>query len=464
MFTKKGLYNLTESQLRVFIHAMNESVSDEEYCYRILEFIGSEDGSPIFKYIFNIKKKIVIDGVSSDKQMSLSRLFIPFLHFSTNKYILDSLHKTYVNPFIQSVVSNIDWGSLAVVLRTVIDRKSPVDNSIKDTCADLWTPKTLLEVWMPIVSLSLFVINSFPKEAVKVEKILDILCNGYSVISEIDRKQKLDIASPLNSCQMTFSFKDLKNKFSELNEIMSLKLEQFYDAKKLAKRIKEFKKINNTRQDKNNFKVASPEDFPGKSRPNGPRHDNDFADITEIQIIPTEDEILCDIDPYLPQNIAGHAPHIALDGIVAHRDIHFRLLRHDLISQLQKAIFHFTSTEVFTNVNNDKIPNKKIEVSDSRDAFEIYRNVSIGELMADKRDGISFQLEFDNINQLKNRGKSYRINYWGKSKRLQRNTLACLIYMEDDFNEDSTHKIIFGTIAEREEDMLCRDRPVINFK
>mgnify|MGYP001811283439 CR=1 FL=1 len=40
----------------------------------------------------------------------------------------------------------------------------------------------------------------------------------------------------------------------------------------------------------------------GSLRPKGPRHDNDFADIREVRIPPTEGEVLCEEPPYLPAN------------------------------------------------------------------------------------------------------------------------------------------------------------------
>ncbi|CAG8473184.1 15643_t:CDS:10 [Racocetra fulgida] len=41
-------------------------------------------------------------------------------------------------------------------------------------------------------------------------------------------------------------------------------------------------------------------DPPGELSENGPRHDNDFSEISKISIIPTKNEVLCDRDPFLP--------------------------------------------------------------------------------------------------------------------------------------------------------------------
>lgn len=69
---------------------------------------------------------------------------------------------------------------------------------------------------------------------------------------------------------------------------------------------------------------------PGDLRPEGPRHDNDFVDISEIRIGPTHGELTCRIPPFLPANLYG-APHpLPQESIERLLDIQFRLLREEL--------------------------------------------------------------------------------------------------------------------------------------
>ena len=71
-------------------------------------------------------------------------------------------------------------------------------------------------------------------------------------------------------------------------------------------------------------------DPPGQLRPEGPRHNNDFANIAEIRICPTSEELTCQLPPYLPVTVPG-APHHLLEGSMErHLDVQFRLLREDL--------------------------------------------------------------------------------------------------------------------------------------
>lgn len=69
---------------------------------------------------------------------------------------------------------------------------------------------------------------------------------------------------------------------------------------------------------------------PGALREGGPRHDNDFKNISDIRVAPTHDKLMCRIPPFLPVNFFG-APHPApMESIERLLDIQFRLLREEL--------------------------------------------------------------------------------------------------------------------------------------
>lgn len=77
--------------------------------------------------------------------------------------------------------------------------------------------------------------------------------------------------------------------------------------------------------------LAQTYDPPGALHNNGPRHDNDFEDISEIRIAPTNDELFCPVAPYMPV-FSPHAPHhLPAGSMERHLDIQFRLLREELM-------------------------------------------------------------------------------------------------------------------------------------
>lgn len=70
---------------------------------------------------------------------------------------------------------------------------------------------------------------------------------------------------------------------------------------------------------------------PGHLRETGPRHDNDYEDIHEIRIAPTNAELMSRLPPFLPGNFFA-APHPApASSMQRLLDIQFRLLREELM-------------------------------------------------------------------------------------------------------------------------------------
>ncbi|EPQ31850.1 uncharacterized protein PFL1_00049 [Pseudozyma flocculosa PF-1] len=77
---------------------------------------------------------------------------------------------------------------------------------------------------------------------------------------------------------------------------------------------------------------------PGSLRGAGPRHDNDHADITKIQIVPTHSELSSSVAPYIPATIPG-APHHLSEGTYARvLDVQFRLLREEAMAPFRQGL------------------------------------------------------------------------------------------------------------------------------
>lgn len=70
---------------------------------------------------------------------------------------------------------------------------------------------------------------------------------------------------------------------------------------------------------------------PGEERSEGSRHDNDFVDIANIKVAPTDEELTCKLVPFLPVN-RHDAPHpFPRSSMQRLLDIQFRLLREELL-------------------------------------------------------------------------------------------------------------------------------------
>lgn len=87
------------------------------------------------------------------------------------------------------------------------------------------------------------------------------------------------------------------------------------------------------------------------------RHDNDKLDITDIVIFPTQDEIMSDVQEFLPFTDPSQ-PHFLTDATQRHVDTHFRLYRHDKFGELKGALAGLLQTLSLdkTTINNSRLP------------------------------------------------------------------------------------------------------------
>ena len=156
-------------------------------------------------------------------------------------------------------------------------------------------------------------------------------------------------------------------------------------------------------------------DGPGWLSKDGARHDNDHDDISQISILPTSDEIRAYRREYLPVN---DPERLHLGGIEGLLDRHFRLLREDTVGQLRDAI-------------RLEIDNKY----DTKGARQVvrthsYQNVQCVTMEFDQWKGLRFLVSFDQPNALQklhNPTDPERRRWWESSKRLQAESLVCIL-------------------------------------
>ncbi|KAI0353983.1 hypothetical protein OH77DRAFT_1426841 [Trametes cingulata] len=195
--------------------------------------------------------------------------------------------------------------------------------------------------------------------------------------------------------------------------------------------------------------LAQVYDPPGALRSAGPRHDNDFAEIRDIRIAPTHEELFSSAQPYLPvfRNDAPH--HLPMDSMERHLDIQFRLLREDLISTT-RASMAAIQDDLLTmwqrqGSNKGAQRTKLEEVLDKNGGayrtsgfdsvfFQIYANVEFLEQPPEaQRRGITVTLvlEAPPVGAARDKDAKKRFEYWDHSKRLQGSSLVALVIVSN---------------------------------
>ncbi|KAH9478522.1 NFX1-type zinc finger-containing protein 1 [Psilocybe cubensis] len=196
-------------------------------------------------------------------------------------------------------------------------------------------------------------------------------------------------------------------------------------------------------------------DPPGELRPEGPRHDNDSIDIADIRIAPTQNELLCEISPYLPAFLPEAQHHCLPDSMERHLDIQFRLLREELISTIRSSInaVYQDLREIWESPGQRR-DTTKLEKLLSKGGgayrttgldsvfFMIYANVGFAPVRAERRDLTVGLLIDPPAGAARDPQASKRVAYWKNSRRLQGGGLVALLVVSN-----KTLKVYLGVLA-----------------
>lgn len=185
-------------------------------------------------------------------------------------------------------------------------------------------------------------------------------------------------------------------------------------------------------QQKSHRPVFEPgQDLPGALSELGPRHDNDHANIFDIKILPTTDEIQSPRLEYLPSSdpTKHHLP-----GLAGLLDRQFRLLREDTVGQLRDAVQ--IECKRLTKPANAQSPPKR---QDNAVRNIIYQNVALLRLEFDRKKGLQVVAEFDQPPALA-KGAKEREEWWRNTKKLQIDAFVCLV--------SSTGRAIFFSVCD----------------
>ncbi|KAI9651441.1 MAG: hypothetical protein M1829_002914 [Trizodia sp. TS-e1964] len=174
------------------------------------------------------------------------------------------------------------------------------------------------------------------------------------------------------------------------------------------------------------FKLT--QDLPGHLSEEGARHDNDHINISDIQILPTAQEISSTRQEYLPPLNFKQQHQTDLAALL---DRQFRLLREDTVGQLRDAVREEMKRGTFSDLKS----------SSQKGVRKIaYTNVSLARLFLDRRKGLQVLAEFDQPPHIRRKSLKQRENWWNASKLLQVDSLVCFA------SRDS--KIIFLSVCD----------------
>ncbi|KAL7929042.1 hypothetical protein V8C35DRAFT_203887 [Trichoderma chlorosporum] len=172
-------------------------------------------------------------------------------------------------------------------------------------------------------------------------------------------------------------------------------------------------------------------DLPGRLSPGGPRHNNDHANIVNIKILPTYDEIMSPREEYLPVNDSSqwHIP-----GIRGRLDREFRLIREDTVGQLRDAV-----RDAFGQIRGTAGGTSHQPNSNSLRTFT-YGSAALVDIQFDANAGLDLVVRCDQPSSVWTLSPGQRKDWWERSKRLQAGALVCIM--------NKTDSVLFCIVSE----------------
>lgn len=151
----------------------------------------------------------------------------------------------------------------------------------------------------------------------------------------------------------------------------------------------------------------------------GGRHDNDFADISEIFIFPTVDEIKRQHAVYLPSTNFLDT-HALEDPLRRYIDSMFRLLRHDTIGPVIGVLRELLGSD-------DPMAGRLYK---NELGADVYKGCTVDALYLDTKEGPHAVLSFPESLNITDKPTQCQIRWWINSTRLEKGRLLCFVSSE----------------------------------
>ncbi|CAG1988114.1 unnamed protein product [Fusarium graminearum] len=156
--------------------------------------------------------------------------------------------------------------------------------------------------------------------------------------------------------------------------------------------------------------------FPRDLEIPGGRHDNDFADISKIAILPTYEEVTSEQVEYLPSTNFTE-PHVLADPLQRYIDSMFRLVRHDILGPVKDILRDL--------LQSDDLLNGRLSNPDPQ--AQVYLESSIEAFVSSKKHGTEAVLSFEPPAQILGKTAEQQKAWWKTSSRLGQGTLVCFV-------------------------------------
>ncbi|KAJ8110060.1 hypothetical protein ONZ43_g5975 [Nemania bipapillata] len=399
---RQGRYSTNRATSDRFFQLALELVGgDLSECQEVVKLLSGEDG---LNHIRLLAEKHVPSAVDNHSKQDLwTKQMQPLFTLITHQRVVDSAvleqQVAAIYNFIQGVASR----RMKIIFDFVIGlaHSASVTNTLVTTASSPISKLAIVEICLAVLS-----------------KMVD--CNTTNIIDQTFRAVTQQVSSILKGMGTTSSDYLLLQSHKWLRYINC----RLGVGDELAS-----PQAPATGTIRSRAKFTLPKNLPGHLSASGRRHDNDHANIADISILPTHQEVKSDRAEYLPSNDPSS---FHLPGIRGRLDREFRLLREDTVGQLRDAVRDLLEMIRSRGQAQQSRPRER------QNLFTyIYEDVKPVGASFEQVHGLDLCVMFP---QPRSNTRLKRREWWTQSKRLQPGALVCII------NEDGS--VIFCVVAE----------------
>ncbi|CAG8027151.1 unnamed protein product [Penicillium salamii] len=160
--------------------------------------------------------------------------------------------------------------------------------------------------------------------------------------------------------------------------------------------------------------------FPMDIQIPGGRHDNDLAEISQIEILPTHAEIMYGDSEYLPSTNFLQ-PHFLTDPLQRYVDSTFRLLRHDIFGSAKDVL-----RDLLQQSNMNRVPSVRGKDSGAN----VYTTAHVQQIFINQKNELEATVSFSPPPQLCKLSVKEQCKWWEDSSRLEEGSLVCFLTLQ----------------------------------
>ncbi|KAH8997121.1 hypothetical protein EDB86DRAFT_926966 [Lactarius hatsudake] len=390
---------------------------------------------------------VAVNVGTGSSTLSYQKGHFPIIKFLSSDLVLKTTMHSNTNAIYALLDQNYDdFHSTTrecmhemIEARTWIDRSPGLPVSRQNTLSGVEVFGTLSTVLSQYFARVKSAIKNHPE----LRDLVEDLLSWFNIWTAAVRASPPTFQDPITSSSPQIRNLTLGEFEKDIIRLCQIVGREYGDTEKLRRRIPKGRFTTGQMQEALTSRLEQTYDPPGTLRGGGePRHDNDFTDIRDIRIAPTNEELLCPLPPYLPVFLPSAPHHLPENSMERHLDIQFRLLREELISSIRQSVGEIRrDLEIMwtprTGPKTRRPPTLLEKLLSSKGGayktsglnavfFQLYTGASFAPLRAERRNfTVGLVLDTPPGAPRDQTGKK-RAEYWEHSKRLQQGSLVAL--------------------------------------